>query len=714
MRTLQILPSLEVGGVERGVIDLARAMKMQGHKTVVISSGGALVKELQKMGVSHYTLAVHKKSLLSLALVPKLVKILRRERIDVVHARSRVPAWLAWLACRQTGIPFVTTCHGYYSTHLLSRIMGWGKRVIVISNVVGRHMIDHFAVSPERIRLIHRGLDIEQFPHRFERYESRPETLRIINVGRLSPIKGQVEFLHAIHQLRQKLQRIEVLIVGSEGKGKNKYTHKLQETVRQLGLESCVKMLGTRRDIAELLTDSDLLVLGTLVPEAFGRVVIEAGAVGTAVLATRVGGVLDIIEDGKNGVLVPPGDVPAMAEAMFDLLVDRAKAASLAGALYQKVKSQFTLDQMIHKTIAVYEEVHREKKILLIKLGAMGDLILITPSLRMIRNRYPKAHISLLVDKALAPLISTSPYLNEVIMIDRKKLSKVGYLLKWAKKLRRESFDLSVDFQNTKWTHLLSALSGIPARYGFARGKFGFLVNRPDKNFETVDAPVKHQFRILTKLGISKLDDELELPLDAEAEDRIEQLLTRKNEMSLSPRVGFVMESSEHWPTKRWPFEHFRQLAGELVRKCDCDIVLIGSGQEPEKAEELRALHPHKILNLSGKTNLKDLVSLIKRLDVIVTGDTAPLHVAAAVGTRIVSFFGPTDPRRHMPPAEDSIVLTRHLACQPCYSGVCRMEEQLACMKKISVQEVFNAVLKQLAGKKVKIERAQSVTGDTV
>jgi glycosyltransferase involved in cell wall biosynthesis len=146
MKVLQILPSLQVGGVERGVIDLARAMKKKGEDTVVISSGGELVAELQKTGIPHYTLPVHQKSLFSLSLVPKIMEVIQRERVDIVHARSRVPAWLAWLAARRTGTPFVTTCHGYYARHPLSTVMGWGKRVIVISNVIGRHMIDDFHV----------------------------------------------------------------------------------------------------------------------------------------------------------------------------------------------------------------------------------------------------------------------------------------------------------------------------------------------------------------------------------------------------------------------------------------------------------------------------------------------------------------------------------------------------------------------------------------
>ena len=216
MKSLQILPSLNVGGVERGVIDLARAMKRRGEPCVIISSGGELVKELEKIGITHYRLPVHKKSMEALGLVPKIAEIIRRENIDIVHARSRVPAWLAWLAARQTNRPFVTTCHGYYSTHFLSRVMGWGKYVIAISRIIGRHMIDDFGVSPNRIRLIHRGVDLSQFSFSPKTCNIKERPFRIINIGRFSPIKGQVEFLHAVHELRKQIQQIEVESTGND------------------------------------------------------------------------------------------------------------------------------------------------------------------------------------------------------------------------------------------------------------------------------------------------------------------------------------------------------------------------------------------------------------------------------------------------------------------------------------------------------------------
>lgn len=695
MKSLQILPSLEVGGVERGVVDLGRALKNKGDELVVISSGGSLVAELHKLGITHYSLPVHRKSLFSLLLVDQIAAIIEREHAEVVHARSRVPAWLAWLASRKARVPFVTTCHGYYSTHALSRVMGWGKRVIVISRAVGRHMIDDFGVAPERIRLIHRGIDFSGFTFDVSKYKARPLRPRIVNIGRFSPIKGQLEFLKAVYLVRRECPDLEVWLVGEEGKGKHKYTEALQRMIRELGLDACVKLTGTRRDIPEILRQAHLLVLSTIVPEAFGRVLVEAAASGTAVVATRVGGVPDIVDDGENGLLVPAGDINAMAGAVAGLLKDQNRCLHLASRLNEKVRERFTLEEMAEKTRAVYEEVKKEKRILVFKLGAMGDLVLATPSLRMLQVRFPGAKIFLAVSKKLASLVSRCPYIYQIIPVDRDKLNRPRYLLKFAKNLRREGFDFSVDLQNSKWTHLAAFLGAAPLRFGFCKGPFAFLLNRGEKKPPFAEPPVKNQFRILSKLGVSKFDERLELWPDERAENRGRELLPDSAE-SHRPAVGFVVGASPKWPSKCWPADSFRKLAARLAGELGCRIVLLGAQAEEEDARKIMEGAGPETINLAGKTSPQELAAVMRRLDLVVTGDTAPLHMAAALRTRIVALFGPTDPVRHMPPAEDAVVISRRLSCRPCYRGKCSEKEPNACLARVSVEEVFETAKKLL------------------
>jgi len=150
------------------------------------------------------------------------------------------------------------------------------------------------------------------------------------------------------------------------------------------------------------------------------------------------------------------------------------------------------------------------------------------------------------------------------------------------------------------------------------------------------------------------------------------------------------------WATKRWPLDFFGALADRLIHELDCHVVLMGSPEDRGYAGSFSVQKPERVLNLIGKTTLPDLVSAVDRLDVLVSGDTAPLHVAGAREKKIVALFGPTDPKRHMQSSEDATILTKHLACQPCYQGICRNEETLACLKNISVNEVFDAVCKRL------------------
>jgi glycosyltransferase involved in cell wall biosynthesis len=164
MNVLQILPELKSGGVERGAVDLAKYLQQKGHKAIVVSAGGPMVSELTACGAIHYALPVHKKSPFSVfRCVRALVKIVKNENIDIIHARSRVPALVAYFVSRKTQVPFVTTCHGFYSRHLLSYVMGWGKLVIVASHIMGRRMRDDFGVPHEKIRLIPRGVNLEEF-----------------------------------------------------------------------------------------------------------------------------------------------------------------------------------------------------------------------------------------------------------------------------------------------------------------------------------------------------------------------------------------------------------------------------------------------------------------------------------------------------------------------------------------------------------------------
>jgi len=696
MRILQILPELNVGGVETGTLDLSKYLVRLGHKSVVVSAGGALVKELEASGAKHYTLAVNKKSITSIfKLIPELAGIIKKEEIDIVHARSRVPAWIAYFACRRTKAIFITTCHGYYQKHLFSSVMGWAKRVIVLSNVIARHMIEDFSVPHERIRLVPRSVDLERFKY-LDPQAKRKDVFNVGIIGRITPLKGHLHFIKAMARISRLVPRLKIWIVGDAPASKEAYKEEVQVLVRRLGLWHCTEFLGTQRDIPGILAHLDLVVLATTTHEAFGRVVVEAMASGVPVIATKVGGVVDIIEDGKDGILVPPADAKSIADAVMRIFNDPQLAGSLAEAAYAKVKEKYNVELMVKNTLDVYRQALSNFKILIVKLGSLGDIILSTAALRAIREKFPQENykISFLTGEESKDILLRSPYIDELLVCDLKNKDK-GLVGLWGmgRILRNKNFDLVIDLQNSRASHSLAYLSGCINRYGYDNKKLGFLLNHAIKDEKPPIDPVTHQFRILKMLGIDLLDSRLQLWPSSEDAKVVDELLNAQWLSQAQKIVGINISASPRWSTKRWPLEYLICLCQELELK-DIRVVITGTQDDLGLASLLvNSLKNTKIINACGKTTVNELAVLIKRCHVFVSADSSPLHIASAVGTPFIALFGPTDHRRHLPPGKDCIVINRNLNCSPCYKTKCRSKR---CMAGIEPAEVLEAIMKLL------------------
>ncbi|MBN2097717.1 MAG: lipopolysaccharide heptosyltransferase II [Candidatus Omnitrophica bacterium] len=694
MNILQILPELNIGGVERGTVDLARELLRRGHQALVISNGGVLVEELESTGARHIRLSVHRKSLFSIIInIAKLSRILQQEKVDIVHARSRIPALIAFFACRNTGTNFVTTCHGYYSQNFFSRVMGWGKRVIVSSSAISRHMIEDFSVPPERISFIARGVDLNKFKflQRTENREHRTDAFVIGVIGRLTPIKGHKYFLQALAKVIRSVPNVKALIVGDISPGKEKYKDELLILTRRLSLDRYVEFTGRQNNIPQVLARLNALVLPTITQEAFGRVLIEAAACGVPVIATRVGGVTDIITDGENGVLVEPKDPQALAQAIIKLFKQPNLAQQLVAAGRKNVEEKFSLEQMAVHTIKVYEQVQKSLKILVIKLSALGDLILAVPTLRALREKFPQSKITVLVGRPYRAILENCPYINQIFELDSTKRT---YQPIWAISalLRPEVFDFAVDLQNNRRSHLLSYLSGISKRYGYANGKFSFLLNKKIKDSGEALSPIRHQGRTLKLLGIESVKEELELWPQEKDESWAQDFLQKHRRQKTAPLVGINLEASFTWPTKRWPMENLAEFLDQL-QESGIEAVITGKKESSEQADRLGQLTRYSFINALGQTQVMQLACLIKRCNVYITSDSAPLHIAYAMRTPVVALFGPTDPKRHALDSARQVIIQKQLPCVPCYKRHCR---EHSCMKQISAAEVFAAVKRLL------------------
>ena len=366
---LQIVPSLVSGGVERGTIDLAGALVAAGWTAYVASAGGPLEKELVRNGAQHITLPLASKNPLVIRRNGKaLAEIIRRCRIDIVHARSRAPAWSAWFATRATRRRFVTTFHNAYDAdlplkHRYNSVMARGDRVIAISEFVGEHVAEVYGVDPDRLRTIPRGVDLARFdPRRVWGQQVAELALRwrvpdgfavAMLPGRLTRWKGGLDFIEAIARLARR-EVCGVLVGEAQHPG---FRRELEAAIERFRLADRFRIIEDCRDMPTAYMLADAVVSASTDPEGFGRVIVEAQAMGRPIVATDHGGARETILPG-TGWLVPPRDPAALAIAIGQALaLDDDERAAFGRRARAQVASTYTREIMCARTIEVYEEL---------------------------------------------------------------------------------------------------------------------------------------------------------------------------------------------------------------------------------------------------------------------------------------------------------------------------------------------------------------------
>jgi glycosyltransferase involved in cell wall biosynthesis len=368
---LQVLPSLTTGGVERGTVDIAAALTGAGLRAIVVSAGGPMEHDIERVGGEHITLPVDSKNPLVIRKnIAALAKVIRSRRIGLVHARSRAPAWSARSAAQRCGVPFMTTFHGTYNFNnpakkAYNAIMAKGERVIAISEFIGRHIVENYDTPEGRVRVIPRGIDIDTFnpdavsPERMIQLSQSwrlPDDAPVIMLpGRLTRWKGQSVLIEAARRLGRA--DVRVLLVGDD-QGRTGYRDELEAQIARIGAEGIIHLTGPCRDMSAAYMLANVVVSTSTDPEAFGRVAAEAHAMGRPVIASDHGGARETVISGETGWLVPPGDADALAQALRTALTmtseDRDTVAQRAIA---HVRKNFTKQKMCAATLDVYAEL---------------------------------------------------------------------------------------------------------------------------------------------------------------------------------------------------------------------------------------------------------------------------------------------------------------------------------------------------------------------
>ncbi len=374
---LQVLPEMNQGGVERGTIEIATALNKIGIKSFVASQGGRLTHNLKKINVKHFELELKTKNPIKMYKNSiRLEKIIKENGINIVHARSRAPAWSAYWAAKRAGVTYLTSFHGTYGLKPLwlkkpyNSVMTYGKKIIAVSNHIKGHIIKNYDINKDKIITIHRGVDVEKFCPSSIKQEKIVSIIKehnipedkpiILLIGRLTSWKGQQLLIEAASKLKDK--NFHCILLGDD-QGRTKYTQSLKQAIEEKNLGANFSFIRHSNDVPEMMYISSIIVSASSQPEAFGRIAIEGQAMGKIVIASNIGGSLENVIDGISGKLFENKNPQSLADALdWALSLPNDKKEQISKAAIKNVHDNFTTQKMCDKTIDVYYELMKTDK----------------------------------------------------------------------------------------------------------------------------------------------------------------------------------------------------------------------------------------------------------------------------------------------------------------------------------------------------------------
>lgn len=369
---LQVVPALVSGGVERGTLEIAKTLVQNGYKSIVLSSGGPLVDQLVENGSTHIKHDVASKNPLRIwCNAKKIATIVKDHKVDIIHARSRAPAWSCGMAAKSTNTKFITTFHGIYNFNNIIKkqynsIMTQGDVVIAVSDFVKNHIIDNYDVDTNKVKVIHRGVNHNVFSLQNleerkleslrEKYRVPSNTPVLLLPARFTSWKGHMQLLEALEYIKDK--NFYCILAGDLGKHPN-FVQRVKDTIIANKMQAKVQIFGNEPDVKSLYGIADIVLSTSIEPEAFGRTIIEAQAMERLVIASGIGGAAETIENGVTGYHYHPEDTRGLASAIDNCITmigtDEAKA--ITHKARESVIEKFSLDSMLSKVIKLYETI---------------------------------------------------------------------------------------------------------------------------------------------------------------------------------------------------------------------------------------------------------------------------------------------------------------------------------------------------------------------
>jgi len=369
---LQVVPALISGGVERGTLEIAKKIIESGNISIVISAGGPLVEALEQDGSIHIKMNVASKNPITIwNNAGKIANIIRNYNVDIVHARSRAPAWSCYFAAKATGIKLITTFHGIYNfknsiKKYYNSVMTQGVKVIAVSNFVKNHIIENYKIDKNKIQVIYRGVNHEEFTKekvsdellkKFREKYNVPAGARVLLLpSRMTRWKGHLILIEALEKIKHL--NFYCIIAGDLAKHPG-FVSEIQEKIQEYKIQNRAQLFGNEPNMMGLYGIADIVLSTSIEPEAFGRTIIEAQSMEKLVIATNIGGACETIQDGVTGFHVKAGDIDDLAKKIEYCLgiIGSAEEKKMTSNARKAVATNFSLDLMLKSTLSIYNEI---------------------------------------------------------------------------------------------------------------------------------------------------------------------------------------------------------------------------------------------------------------------------------------------------------------------------------------------------------------------
>jgi lipopolysaccharide heptosyltransferase II len=668
MTVLQLLPSLNYGGVETYVIRLSAALVRRGHRVVIASAGGLLEEKCRRAGVK--TVRLSMLGLRPPLAVFRLARLCAREQVDLISAHNWTAGAVGYLAARWAKVPFVLTIHGLRGPARRWLTFYWSRKVVVVSENSRRHLIERFGLPPERVVLGFVGVDTEEFAPRppspvlarlLGLYPSGPI---VVHISRLSQGKAPVALalIETMPSLDAVSPRVQALVIG-DGPLAAAVSRAAEQMNQRMGRRAVVYIPG-RSDIPEILSLASAVV-GT------ATVALEGMACAVPVVAAGKGGFVGTItpENIESaaaacfGDHAEPGELPAvssdaLSQALSPLLAESEHRERLGLSCRRCVVERLSASHLAEQVERVYRQTVAPRpwrRIVLFHLNQIGDLLFCLPALRALRAGFPSALIASVVRPYLVPLLSSSPYVDQVIL--RPRSAWPGSFIRLALRLRRLMPDLALSLSSSARSTILAWLCGAPHRIGFVDAALSRLltvrvhasgIHHPAKAARLAEAAGANvpDLSYVGLLAISRQDG------DAAAR------LLESNGLGEGDGIAALAPgASGRRRHKAWTVAGFAEVAQQLWNQYRLKSIVVGSQEDVVAAQRIAARASCPIVNLAGQTTTGVLAAVLSLCRLTVASESGPMHLAAAMGCPVVALFGPTDPRLTGPHGRGHVIV---------------------------------------------------------